>query len=142
MRWKRQSLWLGEFNESTTWSLLDGFLVSSWTVWLCFLFQFCFQNLKLWSLNVSIALIDFRCITDIMKTLFCPLSYKTRSLDKHEGRMLNSSICRQQVTRLLKKMQLHAVKSDSADNQCKISVSVPPTRSDILHPCDVMEVYS
>ncbi|XP_021856153.2 phenylalanine--tRNA ligase beta subunit, cytoplasmic-like [Spinacia oleracea] len=44
-----------------------------------------------------------------------------------------------QVTQLLRRMQLHAKKSDSADNQCKISVSVPPTRSDILHPCDVME---
>ncbi|XP_021857981.2 phenylalanine--tRNA ligase beta subunit, cytoplasmic [Spinacia oleracea] len=43
------------------------------------------------------------------------------------------------VTQLLQRMQLHAKKSDSADNQYKISVSVPPTRSDILHPCDVME---
>lgn len=44
-----------------------------------------------------------------------------------------------EVTRLLKKMQLHAQLSDSADNQCNINVSVPPTRSDVLHPCDVME---
>ncbi|KAL9246122.1 hypothetical protein vseg_019696 [Gypsophila vaccaria] len=44
-----------------------------------------------------------------------------------------------EVTRLLKKMQLHAKKSDLADNGCNINVSVPPTRSDILHPCDVME---
>ncbi|KNA05102.1 hypothetical protein SOVF_193480 [Spinacia oleracea] len=43
------------------------------------------------------------------------------------------------VTQLLQRMQLHAKKSDSADNQYKISVFVPPTRSDILHPCDVME---
>ncbi|XP_021763151.1 phenylalanine--tRNA ligase beta subunit, cytoplasmic-like [Chenopodium quinoa] len=41
-----------------------------------------------------------------------------------------------QVTQLLRKMQLHAKKSD---NQCNICVSVPPTRSDVLHPCDVME---
>ncbi|XP_074275042.1 phenylalanine--tRNA ligase beta subunit, cytoplasmic [Silene latifolia] len=44
-----------------------------------------------------------------------------------------------EVTHLLKKMQLHAKKSDLVDNQCNVSVSVPPTRSDILHPCDVME---
>lgn len=44
-----------------------------------------------------------------------------------------------EVTRLLKKMQLHAKLSDSADNQCNINVSVPPTRSDVLHPCDVVE---
>ncbi|MBA0835440.1 hypothetical protein Goarm_007720 [Gossypium armourianum] len=34
-------------------------------------------------------------------------------------------------------MQLHAEKAGSGE--AKISVSVPPTRSDILHPCDVME---
>lgn len=50
--------------------------------------------------------------------------------------------CGQQVTGLLKRMQLHAKKSYSANNDCKISVSVPPTRSDVLHPCDVMEVYT
>ncbi|CAO2830187.1 unnamed protein product [Amaranthus hypochondriacus] len=44
-----------------------------------------------------------------------------------------------EVTGLLKRMQLHAKKSYSANNDCKISVSVPPTRSDVLHPCDVME---
>ncbi|KAK9676409.1 hypothetical protein RND81_11G075200 [Saponaria officinalis] len=44
-----------------------------------------------------------------------------------------------EVTRLLKKMQLHVKKSDPVDNGCNISVSIPPTRSDILHPCDVME---
>lgn len=44
-----------------------------------------------------------------------------------------------EVTQLLKKMQLDAKKFDSADNQCKINVLIPPTRSDILHPCDVME---
>ncbi|KAL8129904.1 hypothetical protein V2J09_019059 [Rumex salicifolius] len=44
----------------------------------------------------------------------------------------------EEVTRLLKRMQLHAKHSILADN-CIISVAVPPTRSDILHPCDVME---
>ncbi|KAK9715684.1 hypothetical protein RND81_06G182400 [Saponaria officinalis] len=44
-----------------------------------------------------------------------------------------------EVTHLLKKMQLHAKKSDLVDDHCNVSVSVPPTRSDILHPCDVME---
>ncbi|XWS37551.1 hypothetical protein CRYUN_Cryun19dG0053400 [Craigia yunnanensis] len=40
------------------------------------------------------------------------------------------------VTSLLNRMQLHAEQAGSGDN---INVSVPPTRSDILHPCDVME---
>ncbi|KAF7154586.1 hypothetical protein RHSIM_Rhsim01G0138800 [Rhododendron simsii] len=43
------------------------------------------------------------------------------------------------VASLLNKMQLHAVKSLSEDKKCTFTVSVPPTRSDILHPCDVAE---
>ena len=45
-----------------------------------------------------------------------------------------------QVTSLLNRMQLHAKQSLSEDKECKIIVSVPPTRSDVLHPCDVVEV--
>ncbi|KAL4633336.1 hypothetical protein ACB092_04G116100 [Castanea dentata] len=44
-----------------------------------------------------------------------------------------------EVTGLLNRMQLRAEKSLSDDNDSKITVSVPPTRSDVLHPCDVME---
>jgi hypothetical protein len=44
-----------------------------------------------------------------------------------------------QVTNLLNRMQLHAQQSVSGDSST-INVSVPPTRSDVLHPCDVMEV--
>ncbi|GFZ07659.1 tRNA synthetase beta subunit family protein [Actinidia rufa] len=44
-----------------------------------------------------------------------------------------------EVSSLLNKMQLHAKKSISGDKQCTFTVSVPPTRSDILHPCDVAE---
>ncbi|XVF09422.1 hypothetical protein REPUB_Repub07fG0091500 [Reevesia pubescens] len=42
-----------------------------------------------------------------------------------------------EVTCLLNRMQLHAEQAGLGDNN--INVSVPPTRSDILHPCDVME---
>lgn len=45
-----------------------------------------------------------------------------------------------QVTSLLNRMQLRAEKSVSGDNDSNITVSVPPIRSDVLHPCDVMEV--
>ncbi|XP_012440337.1 phenylalanine--tRNA ligase beta subunit, cytoplasmic [Gossypium raimondii] len=58
-----------------------------------------------------------------------PLSYITGSI----GVPLEVD----EVTILLKRMQLHAEKAGSGE--AKISVSVPPTRSDILHPCDVME---
>ncbi|XP_062176948.1 phenylalanine--tRNA ligase beta subunit, cytoplasmic [Alnus glutinosa] len=44
----------------------------------------------------------------------------------------------EKVTSLLNRMQLHAQKPVSGDNTT-INVSVPPTRSDVLHPCDVME---
>ncbi|KAM6569381.1 hypothetical protein CsatB_017366 [Cannabis sativa] len=45
----------------------------------------------------------------------------------------------EEVTTLLNQMQLYAEHSVSNNNQCTINVSVPPTRSDVLHPCDVME---
>ncbi|GFZ12192.1 tRNA synthetase beta subunit family protein [Actinidia rufa] len=42
-----------------------------------------------------------------------------------------------EVASLLNKMQLHAKKS--VCGECTFTVSVPPTRSDVLHPCDVAE---
>uniref|UniRef100_A0A2N9F3P3 phenylalanine--tRNA ligase n=1 Tax=Fagus sylvatica TaxID=28930 RepID=A0A2N9F3P3_FAGSY len=44
-----------------------------------------------------------------------------------------------EVTSLLNRMQLCAEQSVSGDNDSIITVSVPPSRSDVLHPCDVME---
>ncbi|KAL6007385.1 hypothetical protein ACLOJK_032882 [Asimina triloba] len=58
-----------------------------------------------------------------------PLSYITGSI----GAPLAAS----EVTALLNKMQLHA--EQSAYGKSNIIVSVPPTRSDVLHACDVME---
>ncbi|XWS60833.1 hypothetical protein CRYUN_Cryun07bG0071200 [Craigia yunnanensis] len=58
-----------------------------------------------------------------------PLSYITGSI----GVPLEVD----EVTSLLNRMQLHAEQAGLGDKN--ISVSVPPTRSDILHPCDVME---
>ncbi|XP_031285396.1 phenylalanine--tRNA ligase beta subunit, cytoplasmic [Pistacia vera] len=49
------------------------------------------------------------------------------------------SLGAEEVTSLLNRMQLHAEKVVSCDNECNINVLVPPTRSDVLHPCDVME---
>ncbi|KAA0058031.1 putative phenylalanine--tRNA ligase beta subunit isoform X2 [Cucumis melo var. makuwa] len=42
------------------------------------------------------------------------------------------------VISLLNRMQLHAEQSASGDKS-SLTISVPPTRSDVLHPCDVME---
>ncbi|KAH7432713.1 hypothetical protein KP509_07G036000 [Ceratopteris richardii] len=45
-----------------------------------------------------------------------------------------------EVTGLLNRMQLPATKGDNIEgSDPTISVQVPPTRSDVLHPCDVME---
>ncbi|XP_010246767.1 PREDICTED: phenylalanine--tRNA ligase beta subunit, cytoplasmic-like isoform X1 [Nelumbo nucifera] len=63
-------------------------------------------------------------------SLEVPLSYITGSI----GASLEAS----QVSSLLNKMQLRAEKSVSRDGN-SIVVSVPPTRSDVLHACDVME---
>ncbi|GFP82680.1 probable phenylalanine--tRNA ligase beta subunit [Phtheirospermum japonicum] len=44
-----------------------------------------------------------------------------------------------EVARLLNKMQLHTKHTLSEKNETSFTISVPPTRSDILHPCDVAE---
>ncbi|XP_038708255.1 phenylalanine--tRNA ligase beta subunit, cytoplasmic [Tripterygium wilfordii] len=44
-----------------------------------------------------------------------------------------------EVTCLLNRMQLRSEQSIVNAEQCNINVTVPPTRSDVLHPCDVME---
>ncbi|KHN06531.1 Putative phenylalanine--tRNA ligase beta subunit, partial [Glycine soja] len=45
----------------------------------------------------------------------------------------------EEVTKYLNRMQLHAKQCASHNKQCNIVVSVPSSRSDVLHPCDVME---
>ncbi|RAL38742.1 hypothetical protein DM860_013423 [Cuscuta australis] len=49
------------------------------------------------------------------------------------------SLPEDQVADLLHKMQLHAKKSVSEKEEVKFIVSVPPSRSDVLHACDVAE---
>ncbi|CAL0307158.1 unnamed protein product [Lupinus luteus] len=53
--------------------------------------------------------------------------------------LIGVSLEAEEVTKLLNKMQLHAKQSASDSKQSTFVVSVPPSRSDILHPCDVME---
>ncbi|KAL6585259.1 hypothetical protein OROMI_004548 [Orobanche minor] len=60
-----------------------------------------------------------------------PLSYITR--------VVGVSLPAHEVACLLNKMQLHAKHSISEKNEASFTISVPPTRSDILHPCDVAE---
>ncbi|KAL2467624.1 putative phenylalanine--tRNA ligase beta subunit [Forsythia ovata] len=60
-----------------------------------------------------------------------PLSYITSTV--------GVSLPANTVASLLNKMQLHAEHSVSEEKQTSFIVSVPPTRSDILHPCDVAE---
>ncbi|KAG2273831.1 hypothetical protein Bca52824_056386 [Brassica carinata] len=61
-----------------------------------------------------------------------PLSYITD--------LMGVSLEVEEVTSLLNRMQLRAERSTSSESQCLVKVHVPPTRSDVLHPCDVMEV--
>lgn len=53
--------------------------------------------------------------------------------------LVGVSLEAEEVTKFLNRMQLHAKQSTSDNKQCKFIISVPPTRSDVLHPCDVME---
>ncbi|PNY07083.1 putative phenylalanine-tRNA ligase beta subunit-like protein, partial [Trifolium pratense] len=64
-------------------------------------------------------------------TMEVPLSYIN-------GR-IGISLEAEEVTKLLYRMQLYAKQSTSDNKQSNIIVSVPPTRSDVLHPCDVSE---
>ncbi|PIN09287.1 Phenylalanyl-tRNA synthetase beta subunit [Handroanthus impetiginosus] len=60
-----------------------------------------------------------------------PLSYITS--------VVGVSLPAHEVAGLLNKMQLHAEHSVSTKNETSFTVSVPPTRSDVLHACDVAE---
>ncbi|CAJ1944284.1 unnamed protein product [Sphenostylis stenocarpa] len=53
--------------------------------------------------------------------------------------LIGVSLEAEEVTKFLNRMQLHAKQSTSNKKQCNFVVYVPPTRSDVLHPCDVME---
>ncbi|KAK2419731.1 phenylalanine--tRNA ligase beta subunit, cytoplasmic [Trifolium repens] len=55
------------------------------------------------------------------------------------NRLIGVSLEAEEVTKFLNRMQLHAKQSTSDNKESNIIVSVPPTRSDVLHPCDVME---
>lgn len=53
--------------------------------------------------------------------------------------LIGVSLEAEKAIQLLTKMQLRSEMSESGDNECKLLVSVPPTRSDVLHSCDIME---
>ncbi|KAK3041254.1 hypothetical protein RJ639_001537 [Escallonia herrerae] len=53
--------------------------------------------------------------------------------------IVGASLEAYKVADLLNKMQLRAKQSVLADESCYLNVSVPPNRSDVLHPCDVAE---
>ncbi|KAF3437947.1 hypothetical protein FNV43_RR20703 [Rhamnella rubrinervis] len=55
------------------------------------------------------------------------------------NRSIGVSLEAEEVTSLLNRMQLRTEQSLLGNNQSNINVSVPPTRSDVLHPCDIME---
>lgn len=63
--------------------------------------------------------------------MIVPLSYITT--------VVGVSLPAHEVASLLNKMQLYAKHSISEKNEASFTISVPPTRSDILHPCDVAE---
>ncbi|MFS7972238.1 putative phenylalanine--tRNA ligase [Helianthus anomalus] len=75
------------------------------------------------------------------KSYICPeLSpYDMKVSLSYINRIAGISLEANKVAGLLNKMQLHAEQSVSEDNECTFIVSVPPTRSDVLHACDVAE---
>jgi len=73
---------------------------------------------------------------DGKSAIYPDLSLRTFEVDMaYINGTIGTSLQAQEVAKLLNKMQLQtSVQSDS-----KIRVSAPPTRSDVLHPCDVAE---
>jgi phenylalanyl-tRNA synthetase beta chain len=72
--------------------------------------------------------------------------YKMEVSLSYINKLLGLSLEANKVVELLKKMQLNAdaLPDPSSDPEgdkkdCKLTVTVPPTRSDVLHPCDVAE---
>ncbi|KAJ3345073.1 hypothetical protein HDU83_004440 [Entophlyctis luteolus] len=75
--------------------------------------------------------------TDGTSTLYPDLSLrKFETTETYINKLIGTSIPRDKMLTLLSKMGVTA--SKGADSTA-ISVLVPPTRSDILHPCDIME---
>ncbi|KAL3899029.1 MAG: hypothetical protein SGCHY_002336, partial [Lobulomycetales sp.] len=70
-------------------------------------------------------------------TLYPNLDHRSvdTSADYISGCIGAKDITADKIVTLLGKMGLHASNPEGA----KITVSVPPSRSDILHPCDIME---
>ncbi|KAI3794057.1 hypothetical protein L1987_36682 [Smallanthus sonchifolius] len=75
------------------------------------------------------------------KSYICPeLSpYDMKVSLSYINRIAGVSLEANKVAGLLNKMQLHVEQSVTEDNECTFIVSVPPTRSDVLHACDVAE---
>eukprot|EP00249_Psilotum_nudum_P018857 c26990_g2_i1 orf=652-2535(-) len=75
------------------------------------------------------------------KSNICP-DLSVRDLDvsvPYISHCIGVNLDTKQVVDLLSRMQVHAKEIVSKAGERLIHVSVPPTRSDILHPCDVME---
>ncbi|KAJ0977378.1 hypothetical protein J5N97_012852 [Dioscorea zingiberensis] len=72
--------------------------------------------------------------------IYPDLSITTMKVDLSDiGGSIGVSLPEDEVILLLKKMQLQTEESSSQSGDSSIIVSIPPTRSDILHPRDVME---
>ncbi|KAJ3046216.1 hypothetical protein HDV00_000028 [Rhizophlyctis rosea] len=73
---------------------------------------------------------------DGSKTLYPDLTNRTVEADvDYINRCVGLQLSADEITKLVEKMSLTA----SVKDKKTIAVSVPPTRSDILHACDVME---
>lgn len=70
-------------------------------------------------------------------TMYPDLSSKTMDVDiAYVNRCLGTRLGPEAVRTLLQKMSLFG---ELSADKAALSLSIPPTRSDVLHPCDVME---
>lgn len=73
---------------------------------------------------------------DAKSTLYPDLSLRTFEVDMaYINRRIGTSLAGKEVAKLLNKMQLQT----EMQSESRIRVSAPPTRSDVLHACDIAE---
>uniref|UniRef100_A0A8D3BKQ8 phenylalanine--tRNA ligase n=1 Tax=Scophthalmus maximus TaxID=52904 RepID=A0A8D3BKQ8_SCOMX len=78
-----------------------------------------------------------KIVLDMMVTMFSELAYRTEKLSSEfVNRKVGITESTEKIAQLLTKMCLRSQVTGVGD---EIEVEIPPTRSDVIHACDIME---
>lgn len=94
----------------------------------CMFSEYCRDKFSIESVEVTYE-------EDGTKEVYPKLATRTETIDADTiNRGLGTELSSKEITKLLSKMGFEACEKDK-----KIEVNIPPTRQDILHPCDIVE---